>query len=127
MGMAEGHRQGIRRVALGFCLQLEYQLHHVLHLLLLRMTAADNGLLDAGRGVLRHLEAMAHRCADGGTSGLAQFQRGGGIFRHKDLFYGHHGRVKLIDDAGRGSNKNALFEDTLRMSAAALLTTDGTS
>ena len=108
MRMADGARERIGGVGRGIARKREQAPHHVLHLLLLRMAAADHGLLHLQRGVFGHRKPGEHRGADGRAARLPQGERGLRIDVDEYLLH------RDLERAVRGDDLVQALEDRLQ-------------
>ena len=76
----DGVRRVVRADDVG---QVQKQLDHVLHLMLVRVSVSDDGLLDLHGGVFVQVPRKLRAGAEGDASGGAHVQRRGHVFREK--------------------------------------------
>jgi hypothetical protein len=75
MRMTNRYAQRIGRIGTRHAGQQQQPLHHVLHLLLLRLAVTDDGLLDLQGSVFGHEEIGADQSANGRAARLPEQQR----------------------------------------------------
>ena len=96
--MPEGNRERVRLIRDQFAVQSEYQLNHVLNLLLLRFPGTHHGLLDHPRRIFRDRKPRYNAGADCRAAGLPKLQGRRGILGNEHLLDRHLGGPEAIDD-----------------------------
>ena len=108
MCVANGAGEGVGGIGRRLAREREQALHHVLDLLLARVTVAHHRLLHLQRGVFGDRKAGEHRGADRGAARLAERERGLRVDVDEDLLDRH------LERAVRGDDFVQPFEDGLQ-------------
>ena len=96
--MRQRNRQRVGGIRLDSALEIEQHFHHVLNLLLVRMSTPHDSLFYLCGAIFSNLEMCGGPGTDGRASGLPQLDGAGWIAADKDLLDGHLVGVMLGDD-----------------------------
>ena len=97
MCMADGDRQGIRRVFIGNPRSGQQHADHRMDLVFHRMACADDGFLDQIGRVLRYRQSMPGCDQEHDPARLAKLQRRNRILIDESLFDGRRRRLPPLD------------------------------